>query len=433
MDNIYYEKYIKYKTKYIQLKGGSNPCLEELKIDIKNKSAFLKYLYKVQVNEKTIDKHNKIILNLKKLVAINNVLIDLTSKNEGLTKILSMSTIKQILQTYLKKDSPVYIIEIYNDLLKYVKSTDDTLEVEYYSFLIRNNSILFFLKIINEYAAVYDCYFLGDSTYKFKNMMEILRPDISFESILFSGNMYNKITGEIKEDYLKAMIENIDSYYENNKIIIDRLFSNLKDDKKRPIAIFDFVETGSSINTFLYFLRLLNKKFFKIPSFDLVIKNRILFINFVKRNINSNKEFKNISKVLGLPKKDINYILININVSGNIFDHIVNSDYDVSKICARCLPYYKPELWKTKPDVYLDSTNNDEPNYLGCNINRFYLYIYLISQFKNIDPDINKLKFKKEPKAEYYIYGDFYYILHELKLHMDPTNQKKLLIDVEVN
>ena len=44
-----------------------------------------------------------------------------------------------------------------------------------------------------------------------------------------------------------------------NKIVIDRLFSNLKDDKKRPIAIFDFVETGSSINTFLYFLNVFLK------------------------------------------------------------------------------------------------------------------------------------------------------------------------------
>ena len=301
MDDVYYKKYIKYKTKYIQLKGGSNPCLEKLKMDISDKIDVIQNIDDTtqNVDDMTQMYDNLIIQtsNLEKLDKINNILIDLTSNNEGLTKILSMSTIKQILQTYLKEDSTVNIIEIYNELLKYVKSDDTLKTVEYYSFLIRNNSILFFLKIINEYAVVYDCYFLGDSTYKFKNMMEILRPDISFESILFSGNMYNKITGEIKEDYLKAMIENIDSYYENNKIVIDRLFSNLKDDKKRPIAIFDFVETGSSINTFLYFLRLLNKKFFKIPSFELVIKNRILFINFVRPDINSDKQFKNISKV----------------------------------------------------------------------------------------------------------------------------------------
>jgi hypothetical protein len=247
--------------------------------------------------------------------------------------------------------------------------------------------------------------------------------------------MYNKTTGEIKLDFQDKMKKFIGNYYDNNKPMMDKLFTALS--SKKRICIFDFVETGYSILTFIYFIKLLNTLVFKIDNIDFAIKHYILFINFVHNNVYTKKTFKVISKILGEPNVIINYILININLEDNLWKHMVNSD--ATLLCARCLPYYPPSDWVRSYPVYEEDIKSGEEykyidNYLGCNLNKFYLYIYLISQFKNIDPNIQKLVFKKikSEDSKYFIYGDYINYVKNVRENIDPSNALKLLIDIEI-
>lgn len=397
---------------------------------------------------------------LESIENINKILTKLISDNNGLKEVLTMDKIKEILKKYISDASNPNIIEVYNNIMKYVINKPDFFNdfnskkiskedfrkiydiynkikaiITEHTFIPIGNSTLFFTKIISEYAEQYECYFLGDSVYKFKNMMEILRPDITFNSILFSGNMYNKKTGEVKLDFQDKMKAFIRNYYDNNKAMMDKLFTALI--SKKRICIFDFVETGYSILTFIYFIKLLNTLVFKIDNIEFAIKHYILFINFVHNDIYTKKTFKAISKILGEPNVIINYILININLEDNLWRHMVNSD--ATLLCARCLPYYPPSDWVHSYPVYKEDIKIGEEyeyidNYLGCNLNKFYLYIYLISQFKKIDPNIQKLVFKKikSDDSKYYIYGDYINYVKIVRENIDPSNSLKILIDIDI-
>jgi hypothetical protein len=445
--------------------GGDDglSCIEKVKATfIKNKEeiSHIEYSSPTLIKSEFDKSKMNSYVTLEMVENINKILTKLISENNGLKEVLTMDKIKEILKKYITDESNPNIIELYNNIMKYVINKPNFIndyeskkiskedfrklyDVYYkiretiiaHTFIPIGNSTLFFIKMINEYADSYDCYFLGDSVYKFKNMMEILRPDITFNSILFSGNMYNKTTGEIKLDFQEKMKTFITNYYDNNKLMMDKLFTALI--SKKRICIFDFVETGYSILTFIYFIKLLNTLVFKIENIDFVIKHYILFINFVHNNVYTKKTFKVISKILGEPNVIINYLLININLEDNLWKHMVNSDSTL--LCARCVPYYPPSDWVRSYPVYEEDIKSGEDykyidNYLGCNLNKFYLYIYLITQFKNIDPNIQKLVFKKikSEDSKYFIYGDYINYVKNFRENIDPSNTLKLLIDIKI-
>ena len=441
MEDKYYTKYLKYKNKYLDLlkKGGSDFDDPKTNLCLENFQEVMEILDENIAKEPRGKKYDDMLVlkeNYNKLKNINDILIELISKNDGLTKIMPMSQVKEILKLYLSNKENVDIIKKYKELSNYIEEGLLPSILGRYIFTTTGNSILFFLKIINEYNKDYDSYFLGDSTSKFQNLMEILRPDVTFKSILFSGNMYtktdktDKYKGVINEDYKKLMAENVEEYYKNNKSIVDELFDNLKKPSGRRIAIYDFVDTGASIPTFIHLIKLLNK-FYMLPNIDSAIKSRLLFINFVGHWIKTKDLFNKISNKIGVPNEKINYILINIDIKESIWEHIVNSDtVDKTRICARCIPYYKPALWNTTPTIFLEDGDGYKPNYIGCNINRFFLYIYLVHVFNSIDPDISKLKFIKSKTSEYFIHGESRFFLNELRENIDSSNKKKVLIDV---
>jgi len=276
----YQLKYIKYKNKYLLLKsllkGGVNVCIENLKkeIDITKKQLLaLSLRPKITYSTDFILYQKKSIEIIENLQLINDKFIELVTNHNGLNELLEMKKIKDILKKYLSESSKSGFIDIpklYDNIINYTKPINYPKEKElfvinkytkstldYHTFMSNKNSILFFLKIMNEYLNIYDGYFLGDSPYKFKNMMEILRPDLILNFVLFSGSYYDRKIKKIKEGYIDKMKASIDDYHLNNKEIMDKLFSNLLETSSKKIVIFDFIDTGYSILTFVEFLKLI--------------------------------------------------------------------------------------------------------------------------------------------------------------------------------
>ncbi len=429
----YKDKYLKYKLKYLKLKeqlgGQTNSCIESLDFRIEELND--------EYEAASVDKKIKILEvknNYLKIKEINDTLINLIKTNDGLTTVLEMNKVVEIIKSYLGSADKVDILKKYTELMSYIKkesaSLHTGLKMEEYIFTNKNlTSLLIFLKIIDDYSQIYESYFLGDSAAKFKNMMEVLRPGNKYNSIIFSGNMYDKSTGTVKEDYKKLMEEHIDEYYANNKVMVDKIFEHLSGTNRKRMIIYDYVDTGASIPTFVYFLKLLNTKFFKLLGIDTKIKTNILFLSFVGNWVQG-KDFRSIAVRMGEPNTKINYILLNINLDSELWEHAVNSDSDRSKICARCIPYYKPDLWKTTPDVYIDDLNG--PNYLGCNLNRMYIYLYLCYAFSSTNPNIDLLEYTPIPKSQYFIFGDRFAFLPIMRTNINRSNEKNLLLDVKI-
>jgi len=422
----YKKKYIKYKSKYINLKnnflsgGHYNKCLKELnkQIDkrkniliidfiaetIKDKLVIPKGLvnniddiYKlitkekisleedINTPEKFMNKYKEDILEfidsdveykiLDKINFINLIFIDLIRKSEGFNKNLDMKIIKNIINIYSEKDNIIFnkIKKYYNEIkeFKTISKKDN------YMFVVNNSKpILFFLQIMKSYSYSFnDSYIIGDSCAKFKYMYDILIPNNNIDIIYFSGKMYKK-EDEEDEEYIRLMNENCLKYYENNKLVMEKIFYNLSLTISKKIILYDFIGSGESLLTFIELLILINNNKFHLSNFKNIIKEKILFVLFTN--------FKN-TKIINTLPDDINYIIIGLQIDYNDFSTFLNSDNFLgeSKICSRCIPSYKVDKWKYIPgDIYIDDI--DGPNYIGCNLNKLYLYLFLICCLGNI-------------------------------------------------
>lgn len=334
---------------------------------------------------------------LKKIEFINNSFYDLLSKNNGIKNVLKMSEISNILGNTNIDD--VYIK--YNE----ISNATNILQLQKFIFVPENiDPILFFIEIMKSYSDN-DCYVIGDSCLKFKNMCEMLKID-NIDIIYFSGNMFNnRDNTNINIKYKQIMETNYINYYQNNKKLIDKIFSRLGDKSHKKVIIYDYIFSGVSTLTFIEFLKLLNIKYFKIDEFENIIKNKIIFINYFITGdelAEIKKGIYDITKQLLLPQINLNYILIYLDFDVEMRNHFVHSDYFDqslnSKICSRCVSSYKASEWDKPPsEVYIDDI--DSFNYIGCNLNKMYIYLFL----SNIH--LKNYNIKKDYTT--YIYGKY--------------------------
>jgi hypothetical protein len=461
----YKNKYLKYKLKYLNQKnnnmmigGTHNKCLLLLDTKIKEKEnelliilfiknyneGFLshpqfnralselkknsikeiyeKYFTNFDLDERmdTYEKfievyHSKILPSfsskgddeynmLKKIEFINNSFYDLLNKNNGIQNVLKMSEISNIFENINRDELNIEDLYIkYNE----ISNTPNIMQLKKFIFVPENiDPILFFIEIMKSYSDN-DCYVIGDSCLKFKNMCEILKID-NIDIIYFSGNMFNnRDHTNINTEYKQIMDTNYIYYYQNNKKLIDKIFCRLKDKSHKKVIIYDYIFSGVSILTFIEFLKLLNKEYFNIDEFENIIKNKIIFINYFITSdelADIKKGIYNITKQLLLPQINLNYILIYLDFDVEIRNHFVHSDYFDhygsfnTKICSRCVSSYKASEWNNPPsEVYIDDV--DSLNYIGCNLNKMYIYLFLSNIY------LKNYNIKKDYTT--YIYGKY--------------------------
>lgn len=312
---------------------------------------------------------------LNNIIFINRKLISELKEIDGNRRVLDINEICNIFDNKINNHDFDQILEKYN----YLKN-NITAQYQKYIFVEKEiKPYLFFLKIMENYI-MQDNYILGDSCIKFKYMYDILDPENNINVLHFSGNMY-------ENDYIcpknhDPFINNYLKYYNNNKQKIDQLFSTIKSDNKKVI-IYDFTHTGNSILTFIEVLICINQDIFKIENFEYCIKNKILFILQILTS-----EILEINKLKN-KLRDINYIFVSFpNIDIDFYFHFINSDRNIgdialTKICSRCISYYDPSKWGEPPEeVYCTKNPNDDYNYIGCNLNKMYLYLLLISEYK---------------------------------------------------
>ena len=335
---------------------------------------------------------------LKKIEFINNNFYDILNKNNGIQNVLKMSEISNIFENTNMK----VIYDKYNE----ISDASNILQFQKFIFVPENiDPILFFIEIMKSYSDN-DCYVIGDSCLKFKNMCEILKID-NIDIIYFSGNMFNNrdITN-INIEYKQTMDTNYIYYYQNNKKLIDKIFCRLGDKSHKKVIIYDYIFTGVSTLTFIEFLKLLNIEYFKIDDFENIIKNKIIFINYfitIDELADIKKAIHKITNQLLLPQINLNYILIYLDFDPEMRNHFVHSDYfdhvgSNSNICSRCVSSYKASEWNNPPsEVYIDE--KDSFNYIGCNLNKMYIYLFLSNIY------LKKYSIKKDYTT--YIYGKY--------------------------
>lgn len=415
-------------------------------IDIKNFNDFkLKYNNDV-INEK-IENDPKIFY-YKKIKYINTAFINKLKENNGDRINLSMSQIKEIfLQFNDDIDNFKVILKNYSDVTLYPKinNIEDSEYNEFYKLMFTTsnpNPIYVFLKIIKDYSK-YDSYFLGGSNTKFKYMMDILMPENTFEVIPFSGNMFRERKKEnLDVEFQRKINDNYELYYHHNKALIDKIFNKIKNDK---IVIYDYIHSGVSILTFKYLIELINNKYFHYENFEECFKN-IIFIGYVGEYLINKSEFNKILLNMGEPGENINYLLLNLSIETDFAFHFYHSDefggfnpLIVSNICSRCTPGYDPEKWvREVSDIFFDKDDR-APNYIGCNLNKMYIMLFLLYNFKNSLDTIDQLRIERlsmfQSKTEYYLYGkeETYEGLLGLSKIVIDKKLKKLQFDVTVN
>lgn len=309
------------------------------------------------------------------------LLIIILYNKQGNNKLLKLDKLKQIFID--NKESLLQIYKIINRM-----GRDAQLQKEvFYTFNYK--PVLAFLKILEYYSNNYNnnLYFLGDSVYKFKIMYDLVYPNNGSQIIKFSGNMFidknlDNIFDEknIDQNYLSLLKQNSEKYYYNNKNLIDNLFEKLI--KKEKIIIIDYITTGVSLLTLIYFLSYLNSNFMnrKIKDFNKIVLDQIIFVN-----LHTYLEIENIFKNL---QNKINFISYEMDIDSFFFNHFTNSDkLLLSNLCSRCIPKYSPELWDD-PDseVYIETNSESNyKNYLGCNISNLEIIIFL----NNIKNNLN--------------------------------------------
>jgi hypothetical protein len=376
----YYNKYLKYKNKYTKLKnqiGGYDIKCEKL-LDI-------------DINKYESDKNiSKVLREIKKY---NNEFLSLIKDNDGSMKILSNDEIKHIM-----KD--IDLINIHNFYDRILVDNNFMLYFAKHVFITENvNEYLFFIKVYNYYSNNYPVFILGDSLYKLKKMYDFITNTNNDNVIKFSGNMFDKNIDKLDNKYIIPYNENINEFYEENKKFIDIIFDSLNNLELPKIIIFDFSLKGFSLLTFIECLKKINEEQFYIYYIDDIktkIKNKLLFISFVMFTDSLEEIIKNI----GQPKEKLDYILFSFNdIDTSFISHFINSDRSSSsQLCSRCVPKYEPKQWKIHEDIFIDITDENESykNYLGCNLNNVYVYIFLHYLFQSANFDINNIKLVNE-------------------------------------
>ena len=211
-------------------------------------------------------------------------------------------------------------------------------------------------------------------------MNDLINNKNSNNIIKFSGNMYKSDINIIDTEYEEQIIQNIDLFYINNKVIIDDIFMS-----KNQVIIFDFAISGLSLLTFKRCIKLINEKYFHNNDFDKFFLEKIHFVI-----ISVNEQFH---KVVSNIKDKVNFSMVSIDNLDN-FVHFGNSDNTkLSALCSRCVPKFLPTEWFNPNNIFID-TNNEE-NYIGCNINNVYIYAYINFLFRD---DKKMTEIKEMPK-----------------------------------
>jgi hypothetical protein len=418
----YYNKYIKYKSKYNKLKnqiGGYNTkCEKLLDADI------IKYKSNQPQSDDSIIKTRKNMSDvLEEIKKYNDEFFTLIKDYGGSNKILSNYEIINIIND----------IDLTNIHSFYDKILINKYNLNYYViknlFITENvNEYLFFIKIYSYYSNNYPVFILGDSLYKIKKMHDFITNTDIDNVIKFSGNMFGENIDKLDDTYIIPYNENIMEFYEENKKFINIIFDSLNNLELPKIIIFDFSLKGFSLLTFIECLKKINDEklhIYYIDDIETKIKNKLLFISFVMFT----DSLEDIIKNIGQPKEKLDYILFSFNdLDTSFISHFINSDRtNASQLCSRCVPKYEPKQWKTPEDIFIDITDENESykNYLGCNLNSIYVYIFIHYLFKSTPVDINNIKLINEIFHNV-IYGDADNILilnNKLKLlkHVEQT------------